>query len=736
VDTIPSRGSTTPAGAAESTADAAGQEPVDTAAVPSPQPTSDGATEGPETTEAPAPPADEPQHGGPDAGATGADPAEPSVADPALSEATEPAPTPSEPAAVGAVEAAEASVPAEEPTPGATTSDDAESGDETPPAPTARPDDGGAAEDTGPTQPDPLPAGRHASQAEDEDPTPAEPAPAALEQDVDWAEKRAAELVAAVAAGTRWAEERGKAADPEAVENWFELAAPALQAAAKTQEAPAAPAAPKRRRPAPGARPAPPPPAPTPRRLAGSTVVKPKYSRFGLRVIVLTAVAVALVVALVAAGFTLLTRSHHSPTAGPALPAAQLPQLGDAKPVLAGLSSTAPAPDPTALAGRLAPLLSASALGGGVNADVVDVASGKVLLDQGGAEPVAPASTAKLLTAAAALTTLHPSDTIPTRVVAGATPGEVVLVGGGDPTLSRAAPSKLYPGAATLADLAAQVSAALPAGTQITRVVVDTSAFTGAQTGPGWQPDDAPSDYAAPITAVAVDGGRVSAAGEARSGSPDTDAGRALATALGARGATVATGPAPAGAKQLGLVHSAPIERLVEQALSQSDNVLAEALSRQVAIARHQPASFAGSAQAVVDALKAAGLDVTGVQLSDGSGLSRDDRVPAQFLAQLITRAAGGKLGAGADVLSGLPVAGYDGTLAERGDADPSNSPGTVRAKTGTLLGVSALAGTVVTADGRLLAFAVVADQVPGSVAAAESGLDAITRTLAGCGCR
>ena len=76
-------------------------------------------------------------------------------------------------------------------------------------------------------------------------------------------------------------------------------------------------------------------------------------------------------------------------------------------------------------------------------------------------------------------------------------------------------------------------------------------------------------------------------------------------------------------------VHSAPISRLVEQALSMSDNMLAEALARQVAIARKLPASFEGSAQAVIAALTDAKLDVTGVTLSDGSGLSRDDRVPA-----------------------------------------------------------------------------------------------------------
>ncbi|WP_324278120.1 D-alanyl-D-alanine carboxypeptidase [Blastococcus brunescens] len=83
--------------------------------------------------------------------------------------------------------------------------------------------------------------------------------------------------------------------------------------------------------------------------------------------------------------------------------------------------------------------------------------------------------------------------------------------------------------------------------------------------------------------------------------------------------------------------------------------------------------------------------------------------------------------------MSGLPVAGYDGTLLDRGDAGAA--PGTVRAKTGTLLGVHALAGTVVTTDGRLLSFAVLADGSADELAA-ESALDDVAAALAGCGCR
>ena len=90
-----------------------------------------------------------------------------------------------------------------------------------------------------------------------------------------------------------------------------------------------------------------------------------------------------------------------------------------------------------------------------------------------------------------------------------------------------------------------------------------------------------------------------------------------------------------------------------------------------------------------------------------------------------------------APVLSGLPVAGFDGTLADRFRSGPARpAAGVVRAKTGTLLGVHGLAGTVVTADGRLLVFALLADQSTSGDAAAEGALDDVAAALAGCGCR
>jgi serine-type D-Ala-D-Ala carboxypeptidase/endopeptidase (penicillin-binding protein 4) len=467
----------------------------------------------------------------------------------------------------------------------------------------------------------------------------------------------------------------------------------------------------------------------------GSIVITARTGRLRRRI----ALAVVALLLAVGGGIYGVTRlgSAGGPTGTEAVevPDAVLPELGAAAPVLASLPADAPAPDPAALSGRIAPLLADPALGGGVSAEVVDVVTGETLYALDADTPATPASTAKLLTAMAALTTLDPADTLPTTVVEGATPGEVVLVGTGDVTLSRTAPSRLYPGAPTLADLAQQVVAALPAGTPVTRVVVDNSAFSDPLTAAGWGSGDAPSTYAAPVTATAVDGARVSPDSEARSGQPGLDAGSALADALGAPGATVVLGEAPEGARTLATVESAPVVRLVEQTLSLSDNMLAESLARQVAIARGEPATFDGGARAVLAALEEAGLDVSGVTLADGSGLSKLDAAPASLLTDVVRAAADGSVPGTAALLSGLPVAGYDGTLFDRGDDDPATAPGTIRAKTGTLAGVHALAGTVVTADGRLLAFTVVADQAVGGEVAAEAALDEAAAELARCGC-
>ena len=173
----------------------------------------------------------------------------------------------------------------------------------------------------------------------------------------------------------------------------------------------------------------------------------------------------------------------------------------------------------------------------------------------------------------------------------------------------------------------------------------------------------------------------------------------------------------------LGKVASAPVSDLVEHTIRTSDNVLAEMLAREVAIERKAEPSFEGAAAQTLLALPQAGFDTAGAELVDGSGLSTADRVPAQLLGAVLAEAAAPAQGARdtqflRPIVTGLPVAGGDGTLVDRfANGSPSASGrGVVRAKTGTLTGVSSLAGIVTDADGRLLVFALMSNGVePGA---------------------
>jgi D-alanyl-D-alanine carboxypeptidase/D-alanyl-D-alanine-endopeptidase (penicillin-binding protein 4) len=455
----------------------------------------------------------------------------------------------------------------------------------------------------------------------------------------------------------------------------------------------------------------------------------------GARVAIAGGSALVIGAAAVVGGFALAGLGDAVDRAAPAVTASPTPSpLVTPTPVLAapptGLPQTA-----AGVARKLAGPLTDRRLGARVSTTVVDAETGQVLLDRGAANSVTPASTAKLATSVALLSVADPDQRLTTRIVAGSRPGDVVLVGGGDPTLSAAPAGKptVYEGAArvtTLAGLAKRAGLG-----PVSRVVVDSSLFSGPAMAPTWNPADVGGGYIAPITATMVDAGRQDGL-RARSGTPDIEAGRALAAALGVPKAPVVRGPAPIGATTLAEVDSQPIPRLVEQTLLASDNVLAEALARQVAIAEGQPASFAGAAAATRTVLTRLGMPA-GDRLLDGSGLSAQDRVTPALLAALLRTAAAADQPRLHALVPGLPVSGYLGTLDERYRTGPAAlAAGQVRAKTGTLDGVSSLAGLVRGADGRLLVFAVVADRVPaGGTLPAEAALDEVAAALTTCGC-
>ncbi|WP_433259121.1 D-alanyl-D-alanine carboxypeptidase/D-alanyl-D-alanine endopeptidase [Streptosporangium sp. CA-135522] len=440
---------------------------------------------------------------------------------------------------------------------------------------------------------------------------------------------------------------------------------------------------------------------------------------------------------VVAAGAHLLTSGlldeREQDVAAPAKPP-PVPVI-TASPVLAA-GGSGPLPAKGTLAGRLTRALGDPALGGHVGAAVLDAQTGATLFGSGADTGITPASTTKLVTSVASLASLGPDARLSTRVVRGSSPGSIVLVGGGDPTLTARRPSgvPVYPQPASLVVLAQRTAQALKAaGTTKATVSYDDSLYTGPRTATTWKPNYVPEGSVAPVTALMADEGRVAPGSRQRVSDPSRAACTAFVSLLSKYGVSVSRSAgrskAPAGAQEIARVESAPVYALVERALTLSDNDLAEALARQVALKEGRPASFDGAAEAVrqvLTRLKAA----EGVQIFDGSGLSPKNRIAPASLARLVAVAVSPANPHLHPIVSGMPIAGFSGTLGHR-FAKSDSAYGLIRAKTGTLDGVSALAGMTTTGDGRLVTFAFMADDVPPGWGKAEAALDRLAAAVA-----
>ena len=373
--------------------------------------------------------------------------------------------------------------------------------------------------------------------------------------------------------------------------------------------------------------------------------------------------------------------------------------------------------------------------------EVIDASTGARLWARGADQPVPPASTTKLLTAAAALLALGPDGRLATTTrQAGHT---VYLVGGGDPTLVRSAASYVapaYPQPATMSELARHTAAALR-GTKRVRLRLDASAWSGATAARGWKPIYITEGDITPPSALELDEGRIDPTNPlaARTKTPTAQAGAVFAQLLRKDGVHLVGSPrpgtAPPGSTQLAKVESPPMAQLVHRMLTVSDDDLAEALGRAVAIHQHQVASFAGAGRAVISAVAPLHVPSRGVSLADTSGLSHLDRVTPAALVAVLRAAAASRYPQLRPLLAGLPIAGLTGTLEDRyltGSA--ARAAGLLRAKTGTLTGVNALAGTVVDRSGGLLVFAFLASAAhsPGVTVPA---LDRLAASLERCGC-
>src|SRR6476659_6727544 len=279
--------------------------------------------------------------------------------------------------------------------------------------------------------------------------------------------------------------------------------------------------------------------------------------------------SVVLVVVLVTAA---ATGSAVALTTPSVLAALHPTPVADAQPALPRLALgplVATAPVPTQAGWTTALGKPADAVPGTFTGVVLDPASNQVLWQRTPGNPLVPGSTAKLITTAAALL---PPD--PTR----------------------------------LSVLAEQVKKAT--GGRITKVMIDTTRYRGPGLAPGWDEGDIAGGNITPITPLMLDGGRIDPTQQdgARVPDPAQQAGLAFAKLLGVGRAAVVPGTAPPNAEVLGTVTSAPVAELVETLLQKSDNVLAEVLARETAIARGGEPSFDGAVEATMAALTQAGI--------------------------------------------------------------------------------------------------------------------------------
>jgi len=311
-----------------------------------------------------------------------------------------------------------------------------------------------------------------------------------------------------------------------------------------------------------------------------------------------------------------------------------------------------------------------------------------------------PASNLKVLVAAVALEVLGEQFTFSTQVLGpqpidGVVRGDVHLVGGGDPVLSEAwytQPSttrKRPPIHAT--SIESLADALKSAGiTRITgRLVVDDSRYDAERYPPGWSDDIRSSSDGVPVGALVVNDSTNSAG--ALSTDPTGAASSTFVRLLETRGISVeggrATGAPVAGLPVLASVQSAPLPLIVEEMLSTSDNLTAEMMLKEIGRAAGGAGTRAAGVQVILQRLADWGVPTAGVNLTDGSGLSRDNSVPcATFITVLQRFPASSSLGAG------MARAGEAGTtLADTYTRDGLN--GVVQAKTGSLTGVKSLGG-------------------------------------------
>jgi D-alanyl-D-alanine carboxypeptidase/D-alanyl-D-alanine-endopeptidase (penicillin-binding protein 4) len=371
--------------------------------------------------------------------------------------------------------------------------------------------------------------------------------------------------------------------------------------------------------------------------------------------------------------------------------------------------STSPSSSPTTtdaartaavgtLAARLAPIVAAN------HGCITVTDSGGIAYQWNPTVSLPPASTQKLLVAAAALDVLGPNYRFTTKVVASAPPvagrvGQLWLVGGGDPLLATPAftawwdAQPRYAGdpMTDLATLAASVRAA--GVTAVTGTVHgDDSRYDRQRLIPTWPPTALTSHDIAPLSALTLNQGyQVWTPQAVVPADPPSFAAATFAQLLGTVGLPAAPGgdsTAPPGAFVIATIQSVPLSQILAAMLAPSDNLIAELLVKELGYVTIGQGTTAAGLAVVADRDNVLGLPLSGVVMVDGSGLDHSDRnfCPTLLAALQLSTQPGFQA-----IQAGLAVAGRTGTLAKRFLGTPE--AGILRAKSGSIDNAGGLVG-------------------------------------------
>jgi serine-type D-Ala-D-Ala carboxypeptidase/endopeptidase (penicillin-binding protein 4) len=350
--------------------------------------------------------------------------------------------------------------------------------------------------------------------------------------------------------------------------------------------------------------------------------------------------------------------------------------------------------DPAALRAALSREMRSA--GGSSGAWVYDGGAGRTVFKWNAAKRRVPASVQKLVTTTAALDRLGSEARFETAVLGtgdvadGTLDGDLYVRGSGDPTFGTKALGQL-------ADLVAETGVERVTG----RVWGDESFFDRLRGGPASRFGISP--YVGPLSALAFNRGGLWPFGRGWQADPASFVAERLRIALRREDVAVTghgrAAPAPGEARTIAALGSPPLASIVRHTNQVSDNYYAETLLKGLGARAGGKGSTAAGARVARAYAREAGF---AAKIADGSGLSRGNRVAPRDIGRLLLDARTQPWFD--EFYRSLPLAGVSGTLHDR--MHGTRASGRCRAKTGTLAGVTALAGYCRAPDGDPITFA------------------------------